>query len=154
MTYFNAAEFCGTSGSKIGWISLSDAQSYAKDIFSGNITGYPVVPPFIFWTGIVRINDSYFQNDTQVLKLDEFPETEFLSTIISGNGYRDIRHGQSASASPCSHGVVSSVRLDSQKDLDAKLTNRHDNYSATCFCKVFGWAKLFHIRNGYKFFTV
>lgn len=91
LNYIDAAEFCETSGSKVGWISLSDAKIYAKDIFAGNITGHPVAPPFLFWTGVVRIDDLYFQNDTQVVTLNAFPETEFWSTIISGNGYRDIR---------------------------------------------------------------
>ena len=57
LNYIDAAEFCETSGSKVGWISLSDAQGYANDIFDGNITGQPLTPPFIFWTGIVRIDD-------------------------------------------------------------------------------------------------
>ena len=93
LNYIDAAEFCETSGSKVGWISLSDAKIYAKDIFSGKITGHPVAPPFLFWTGVVRIDDLFFQNDTQVVTLNAFPETKFWSTIISGNGYREIRHG-------------------------------------------------------------
>ena len=139
LNYIDAAEFCETSGSKVGWISLSDAKIYAKDICAGNITGHPVAPPFLFWTGVVRIDDLYFQNDTQVVTLNAFPETKFWSTIISGNGYRDIRHRRSASLSPC-------LRLDSQKDLDGKLTNRHVDYVATCFCKILDWRKVFQIR--------
>ena len=34
----------------------------------------------------------------------------------------------------------------SKKDLDGKLTNRHVDYVATCFCKVFDWRKVFLIR--------
>ena len=153
LNYIDATEFCETSGSKVGWISISDAENYAKDIFAGNITGHQVEPPFLFWTGVFRIDDLYFQNDTQILELDGFPEAEFWSMTISGNEYRD--HGRSASLSPCSQGVVtlSRLRLDSQKDLNGKLTNRHADYVATCFCKVFDWRKVFQIRNDYKFFN-
>ena len=90
LNYIDAAEFCETSGSKVGWISLSDAQGYANDIFDGNITGQPLTPPFIFWTGIVRIDDLNFQNDTEVIKLDAIPESEFWSTTTSGNGFGKV----------------------------------------------------------------
>ena len=90
LNYIDAAEFCETSGSKVGWISLSDAQGYANDIFDGNITGQPLTPPFIFWTGIVRIDDLNFQNDTEVIKLDAIPESEFWSTTTSGNGFGEV----------------------------------------------------------------
>ena len=155
LNYIDATEFCETSGSKVGWISMSDAENYAKDILAGNITGHQVEPPFLFWTGVFRIDDFYFQNDTQILELDGFPGAEFWATTISGNEYRDLRHGRYASMSPCSHGVVTLFRLglDSQKDLNGKLTNRHANYVATCFCKVFDWRKVFQIRNDYKFFN-
>ena len=105
LDYIDAAEFCEMSGSKIEWISISDVENYAKDIFSGNITGHPMKPPFLFWTGVVRIDELYFQNETEILELDGFPEAEFWATTISGNEYRD--HGRSASLCPCSHGTVS-----------------------------------------------
>ena len=156
LDYIDAAEFCEMSGSKIEWISISDVENYAKDIFAGNITGHPVKPPFLFWTGVFRKDELYFQNETEILELDGFPEAEFWATTISGNEYRD--HGRSASLYPYSHGIVSitlsRLRLDSQKDLNGKLTNRHADYVATCFCKVFDWRKVFQIRNDYKFFTI
>ena len=46
------------------------------------------------------------------------------------------------------------LRLDSQKDLDGKLTNRHVEYVATCFCKIFDWRKVFQIRKDLKFYHI
>ena len=37
-----------------------------------------------------------------------------------------------------------------KKDLEGKLSNRHTNYVATCFCKVFDWKLFFLIRNDNK----
>ena len=62
--------------------------------------------------------------------------------------YQEMDTETAATESPRPRLHSHMMTLDSQKDLDGKLTNRHDNYSATCFCKVFDWAKLFHIRNG------
>ena len=86
LDYIDAVEFCETLGSKIEWISLSDAKKYAREITAGNITSNLWEPPFIFWTGVVRKNDSYFRNGTEDVKLSAFPETDFLSTIVSGKG--------------------------------------------------------------------
>ena len=57
-----------------------------KDIIAGNVTGKSVSPPMMFWTGIVRIDEIYFQNQSQKITLHE--ESEFLPAIVSGHGYR------------------------------------------------------------------
>ena len=140
LDYIDAVEFCETLGSKVEWISLSDAKNYAREILAGNITSHLWEPPFIFWTGVVRKNDSYFRNGTEDVKLSAFPETEFLSTIVSGKG--------------CILGARLEVSLAPipTKDLDGKLSNRHTNYVATCFCKVFDWKIFFQTRKDLKTF--
>ena len=83
LDFNDAFEFCADSGSNIGWISLSDAKKHARNIIVGNITGYQAKPPFIFWTGIIRVDSLYFQNDSQIIQLDQFPETDFWTTTVS-----------------------------------------------------------------------
>ena len=81
LDFIDAAEFCSESG--IGWIPLSEAKKHAKDIMTGTVTGYPATPPFVFWTGIIRVDSLYFRNDSQIIKLDQFPETDFWTTTVS-----------------------------------------------------------------------
>ena len=83
LDYIDAAEFCSETGSVVGWISLSEAERHVTDIMAGNITGYPAKPPFIFWTGIIRVDSLYFRNDSQIIHLDQFPETDFWTNTVS-----------------------------------------------------------------------
>ena len=43
-------------------------------------------PPITFWTGVVRIDDVYFRNQTQKITFDAYAETEFPPTTVSGRG--------------------------------------------------------------------
>ena len=47
-------------------------------------------PPITFWTGVVRIDDVYFRNQTQKIKMGDYAETEFWPAVVSGLRYRDI----------------------------------------------------------------
>ena len=85
MDYKDAVEVCRSFGSEVGWISISDAKNYVKNILGD---GHKVSLPYIFWTGVVRKDAFYFLNDTNIIKLlDKFPETEFWSTTVSDKGF-------------------------------------------------------------------
>ena len=89
MDYTDAVELCESSGSEVGWISPADAKNFAKDIIADDSCGNQLLPPYIFWTGVVRMDALYFRNYTDIINLlDKFPETEFWSTTISDKGLK------------------------------------------------------------------
>ena len=45
------------------------------------------------------------------------------------------------------HNLKLCAVLHPKKDLNGKLSNRHKDYVATCFCKGLIWSKIFPIRN-------
>ena len=44
-----------------------------------------------FWAGVARIDDVYFQNQSEKVKLDSYVQTEFWPTVVSGIGYLRIQ---------------------------------------------------------------
>ena len=44
-----------------------------------------------FWAGVARIDDVYFQNQSEKVKLDFYVPTEFWPTVVSGIGYLRIQ---------------------------------------------------------------